>query len=137
MHPDQRWAWFVSLAVERFERWSRVVVARGDIGDWIATEIPPLDVCMVWHAYLLNPHRYAEDCDRVLPKFKAMPPETMLSAVRQIGNISAFVPTETRKRSWLSQIQTPFDPFESLQSMTTQGLKCPQCNATLHVPCHL
>ncbi|TFY79965.1 hypothetical protein EWM64_g4047 [Hericium alpestre] len=134
MHPEQRWAWFVTLAVERFDRWSRVVTPRSDIRSWVANEIPPLDVCMVWHAYLLNPQRYAEDCNRILPQFAVMRPGTMLAAVKHIGDISAFVPPTSRKQSWLSDTRTQFDPFDSLQTMVSQALTCPQCNAKLDVP---
>ena len=38
---------------------------------WIEQELPPLDVLMVWHTYLLNPTWYAEDCSR-LPIMKTL-----------------------------------------------------------------
>jgi hypothetical protein len=53
MEPEKRWGWFVNLAVERFDRWCR------SLGGWCSVNIelalPPIDVLMVWHAYLLNP----------------------------------------------------------------------------------
>lgn len=36
--------------------------------------MPPLDVLMVWHTYMLNPQWYAEDCQRlrILDKLKEL-----------------------------------------------------------------
>ena len=48
MEPELRWAWFVALATDRFERWVKVDTK-------VAYGLPPIDVVMVWHAYLLNP----------------------------------------------------------------------------------
>lgn len=73
---DQRWGWFVNLAVERyvgsfsyrkndnweirFQRWLVELIQHPSpdhlsLGIWIEQCIPPLDVVMVWHSYLLNP----------------------------------------------------------------------------------
>ncbi|KAF2401195.1 hypothetical protein EJ06DRAFT_381341 [Trichodelitschia bisporula] len=91
---DKKWAVFVARAADRFERWwdkcipstlggkpqPRVTIAmlhscrarlksklhRGvPLTDLISPEhLPPLDVLIVWHAYLLNPQRFFEDCVR-------------------------------------------------------------------------
>ncbi|KAJ7017845.1 hypothetical protein C8F04DRAFT_1199873 [Mycena alexandri] len=60
--PDQRWAWFVGLSVERFERWCRAL--RPHHASKKLT-LPPLDVLMVWHAYMLSPGWYSEDTNRI------------------------------------------------------------------------
>lgn len=75
--PDQLWAVFLERAVHRFELWVTKMI------DVLAEEeasagqpppsdgfldpdrIPPLDVIMVWHTYLLNPSDYYEDCLRL------------------------------------------------------------------------
>jgi len=54
MERERRWAWFVALAVERFERWCKVV-KYVPLSRFVEESLPPLDVMMVWHAYLLNP----------------------------------------------------------------------------------
>jgi hypothetical protein len=84
---ERRWAIFVSRAVERFERWWDIVIRRSEevhspivknSGRRLSLPskeepslhsipyfiMPPLDVLMVWHAYMLNPRSYAEDCYR-------------------------------------------------------------------------
>lgn len=69
----QRWAWFIGLAVERcalivshavirgtevpaprFQRWLKYS-KRTELATWVVEDIPPLDVLMIWHTYLLNP----------------------------------------------------------------------------------
>ena len=34
------------------------------VSEWTQHAMPPIDVLMVWHAYLLNPSWYAEDTSR-------------------------------------------------------------------------
>ncbi|KAG8979649.1 hypothetical protein FRB90_008032, partial [Tulasnella sp. 427] len=75
MEPDERWAVFLQRAVYRFEQWAVRMIGRegqeevlGE-GPKVLTpnEVPPLDVLMVWHTYMLNPRTYYEDCLRKLP----------------------------------------------------------------------
>ncbi|KAF8664178.1 hypothetical protein AX16_000799, partial [Volvariella volvacea WC 439] len=62
--PKRRWGWFIGIAVERFEQWCMALLPH-DPHNYIGRDdLPPLDVMMVWHAYLLNPRWYAEDCER-------------------------------------------------------------------------
>ncbi|TFK20550.1 hypothetical protein FA15DRAFT_720164, partial [Coprinopsis marcescibilis] len=65
-NSKKRWAWFVNMAVERFDRWVRALKS---IDDSIPIEdvLPPIDVLMVWHSYMLNPRWYAEDGQRLGP----------------------------------------------------------------------
>lgn len=89
---EKRWAVFVARAVDRFERWwtkclpptfnglpydrlrakrfetsphthIRLLLDAKEIA-FSADTMPPLDVLMVWHSYLLNPRCYFEDCWR-------------------------------------------------------------------------
>ncbi|KAA8917702.1 hypothetical protein TRICI_000141 [Trichomonascus ciferrii] len=85
---ERKWSIYVSRAVDRFETWwNRLIVGQevpevlqlpegkprdGQIPSMIPPEgkileeykLPPLDILMVWHAFLLNPRAYAEDCRR-------------------------------------------------------------------------
>ncbi|KAF8191598.1 hypothetical protein K438DRAFT_1591296 [Mycena galopus ATCC 62051] len=61
---ERRWALFIGMAVERFELWCKELQpSHSEKG--IAAILPPIDVLMVWHAYLLNPGWYAEDRERL------------------------------------------------------------------------
>ncbi|GAB1522772.1 hypothetical protein RhiTH_005895 [Rhizoctonia solani] len=62
---DELWAIYLARAVDRFAAW----LSKGLPVDLDASnprllsedELPPLDVLMAWHAYLLNPRVYYED----------------------------------------------------------------------------
>ncbi|KAL8243590.1 hypothetical protein R6Q59_009848 [Mikania micrantha] len=83
---EKRWDVYVRRAVMRFESWweqmrdqqndQKVTVkdiylnrpSMVHIEDdkrpqpWTVDKLPPLDVLMVWHSFLLSPRRYLEDC---------------------------------------------------------------------------
>ncbi|KAF3941605.1 hypothetical protein ABW19_dt0208588 [Dactylella cylindrospora] len=86
---DKRWSIFVSRAVYRFNKWWNTIPAQKKGSSWHRlmlgysfnndmenstlngrympfdpTNLPPLDVLMVWHAYTLNPRNFFEDCLR-------------------------------------------------------------------------
>ena len=86
---EKRWSLYVTRAADRFESWwQKVVIAqfsdtratirrsdmkRSEFELWPRTQIgmafphtmlPPLDVLMAWHCYMLNPRNYLEDCMR-------------------------------------------------------------------------
>ena len=56
---DKVWETFVKLAVARFTCWFRNA-SRSTIE--METSVPPLDVLMAWHSYMLNPHAYHMFC---------------------------------------------------------------------------
>lgn len=81
LQPDEQWAVFLERAVYRFERWAITVMGDGEQAastpmiksrDLGPNELPPLDVMMVWHTYLLNPRTYYEDTLRNLPGLLAV-----------------------------------------------------------------
>jgi hypothetical protein len=91
---EKRWTIFVTLAVDRFEKWWNTLPVRSrffprpirttdfddarrglspweehvvpsnftnnseGVKEFIKSSLPPLDVLMVWHAYMLNPRAY-------------------------------------------------------------------------------
>lgn len=86
---EKRWAVYVSRAVDRFHAWisaavpdtpkpTMAEVERDGTNDMITkpgyvkramppverSNMPPLDILMIWHAYMLNPRAYLEDCIR-------------------------------------------------------------------------
>lgn len=67
MDPVEAWTVFLERAVHRFDCWVSKVVGEGNEPRQLAEhELPPLDVTMVWHAYILNPRVYYDDCLRRL-----------------------------------------------------------------------
>ncbi|KAI8208595.1 hypothetical protein K4K53_013322 [Colletotrichum sp. SAR 10_77] len=84
---EKRWAVYVARAVSRYEAWWSSFVpdmllekdmldpdegrkdryegfVRREEMVWNADVLPPLDVLLVWHAHMLNPRIYLEDCLR-------------------------------------------------------------------------
>ena len=88
---EKRWAIYVSRAVDRFHAWVSTAVPTAPIPTMAELEesgtngriivepsqvrlqmppldksnMPPVDVLMVWHSYMLNPRAYLEDCVRL------------------------------------------------------------------------
>lgn len=87
---EKRWAVYVARAVDRFHAWVSAVVPVESLPNMAQIErdgtaglitepqyvkehllpitvasLPPIDVLMVWHAYMLNPRAYLEDCIRL------------------------------------------------------------------------
>ncbi|KAH9930331.1 uncharacterized protein B0H18DRAFT_994444, partial [Fomitopsis serialis] len=125
----RRWAWFVCLAVERFRRWTKHVNANQDIESWVKAEAPPLDVLMVWHAYMLNPTWYAEDCLRI-PRLQSLHilDDCLLPAVIAMGDPAQYQPSEERKSTWVANTGTWFDPIEALKDLSHHDVICPRCH---------
>lgn len=79
---DTRWSVFCTRAEKNFERWVKALPnGKRRLED---VELPPLDVVMCWHAYMLNPRRYYEDCERddrvgKLARLGAFPKEQVVS----------------------------------------------------------
>ncbi|KAI0954511.1 hypothetical protein AcW1_006386 [Taiwanofungus camphoratus] len=94
-----------------------------------------MDVLMVWHAYMLNPGWYAEDCTRV-PILKTLQTlgDWFLPALVRMGDLSQFKPTPAREKTWQSQTRTPFDPLEAAAAIGSRTVECPECLAGVESP---
>ncbi|KAJ6606211.1 hypothetical protein DFH09DRAFT_1017165 [Mycena vulgaris] len=132
---ERRWAWFVGLAVERFEKWCKVLQpSHSEKG--LATLLPPIDVLMVWHAYLLNPGWYAEDGDRIESLQGLHSAGNVLTAALggDLGRLLASEPSTQRLDNWVQMTVTPFDPFVATTEMVTREIACPKCRAVVYAP---
>jgi hypothetical protein len=77
LDPEIKWAIYLVRANDRFERWVEKVVncaerQRGELTELTDAEIPPVDVLLLLHAYLLNPVGYYEDCESRYPCLKVI-----------------------------------------------------------------
>ncbi|KAJ6465113.1 hypothetical protein C8R47DRAFT_991660 [Mycena vitilis] len=132
---EARWAWFTGLAVERFERWCKaLVLSHSEKG--LTTILPPVDVLMVWHAYMLNPGWYAEDGVRIeaLKGLHQAGKALNTATLGELGGLLAAKPSEQRMENWVQMTTTPFDPLESVTQMLTREIACPKCRAVVYVP---
>ncbi|KAF9814832.1 hypothetical protein IEO21_04884 [Rhodonia placenta] len=134
LDKSQRWSWFVGLAVDRFHRWVESV-EYGPLKSWVDTELPPLDVLMIWHTYMLNPRWYAEDCERLslLNNLRRLG-DRLIPAVIEIGDPSTYEPGADRVSVWLAKTGTPWDALEAARHMSRRQVSCPRCSASVNTP---
>ncbi|KAI9768917.1 MAG: hypothetical protein M1840_004513 [Geoglossum simile] len=67
----EKWPLFLDLAVVRFQTWIQKVdsllgaaQSDGTTAEAEADLLPPLDILMVWHSFLLNPKLYQQYCEQ-------------------------------------------------------------------------
>jgi len=73
---------FLSKSLYRLELWVTKVLGPLSIRDTIqSNELPPLDVALVLHAYMLSPHHYLEDCMRCYPQLLGAGPFPLVAMV--------------------------------------------------------
>ncbi|KAF2465710.1 uncharacterized protein BDR25DRAFT_294736 [Lindgomyces ingoldianus] len=162
---EKRWTVFVTAAVDRFEKWWDTLPSHSDLyssplnmsmfimfgasrpdlfpthgagmGQDINERLPPLDVLMVWHAYMLNPQAYLEDCMRLSRHqiwSTPFPWELINSSID--SETFEYNPPEAAKHNWESTTDLPWGsihdaPFGNKYSTV---LRCPKCLQNLDVP---
>ncbi|KAJ2921925.1 hypothetical protein H1R20_g15172, partial [Candolleomyces eurysporus] len=124
---ERKWAWFVGLAAERFDIWTRSLQSK-DALQPVEDTLPPLDVLMVWHSYMLNPRWYTEDGQRIL----ACKP--LIELGQTLGKELTLPPTEARVNTFYTRVGLPFDPFQAASVNLTKKISCPKCRASVVVP---
>ncbi|KAF8886972.1 hypothetical protein BD779DRAFT_1673001 [Infundibulicybe gibba] len=130
---ERRWTWFVGIAVERFERWCLALTpgmsAKKPLGQDL--QIPPLDVIMVFHSYLLNPLWFWEDCSR-FPELDALGDIAgLLGKTLEMAGVFTAPPTFAAIRQWIAMTSTPFDYLESAADLRTRTIYCPKCSGSV------
>ncbi|KAI6008032.1 hypothetical protein EDC04DRAFT_2777713 [Pisolithus marmoratus] len=96
--------------------------------------LPPIDVVMVWHAYLLNPSWYAEDTFRI-PALETLAKYNRILTVCLDCPIllTTTIPHAVRVQTWETRTGTPYDSFEAMSVLTQKPVVCPKCNRTYDV----
>ncbi|KIM24336.1 hypothetical protein M408DRAFT_234813 [Serendipita vermifera MAFF 305830] len=89
-NPTGLWTAFLGYAVEKFASWITNVVDKEDdtIDELAEEDFPTLDVAMVWHAYILNPLEYHNDCQKShtgLMRIKAFPIKRLADVIDTLG----------------------------------------------------
>ncbi|GAA5954984.1 hypothetical protein JCM8115_005586 [Rhodotorula mucilaginosa] len=120
LDAPSRWSLFVEVAVYRLELYLRALMATVHDGE-PEKVLPPLDVCLVLHSYLVNPFCFAEDSLRVYPVLRSMP-ETLLGDIAfAIDPTSLQLMVDPAMQSiWTSLTNTPFDPVQHFASTTSR-----------------
>ncbi|KAL4890841.1 hypothetical protein BDV59DRAFT_194767 [Aspergillus ambiguus] len=150
---EKRWAVYTTRAVERYTAWwktcvpsSRSRVRLSDFekesynnvtdGDlplhWSRNVLPPLDVLMVWHAHMLNPRAFFEDCVRhgKLSLWVAGFPWALLHECIDDQDL-VYEPGEVARDKFYRGTGHQWD---NLEEKMEKVLTCPQCQAPVSVP---
>ncbi|KAG8971556.1 hypothetical protein FRC05_010966 [Tulasnella sp. 425] len=144
MEPDERWAVFLQRAVYRFEQWAvRMIGGEGQeevLGEGpkvlAPNEVPPLDVTMVWHTYMLNPRTYYEDCLRKLPGLLRIGSFPLMQLAGSVDHetLLPHPPSESRASAFNSFTGQPFKPPVNTTSDETVAVFCPSCSQPNKTP---
>lgn len=153
---EKRWAIFLARAVDRFEAWITSLLPDAKMASLssLQTEeeesnlcepsasmpplrldkdnLPPADVLMVWHAYMLNPRVYLEDClrhGRMQLWHTPMP----WQAVSDCINSDTFVynPREGAEKAYEHNTGLP---FHNLETIEPKSFACPTCGVRNALP---
>ncbi|KAH7093904.1 hypothetical protein BKA62DRAFT_775752 [Auriculariales sp. MPI-PUGE-AT-0066] len=123
LNATEAWIVFLCRAVHRFDKWLRSSPAEGST--------PPLDVLMVWHSYMLNPHAYQDDSRRDelrhLQNLNTFPLQVVANLVDP--NTFDLAVSEEERSTFEFATSNPFEPpyFTAPADMIT--LQCPFCVA--------
>ena len=153
---DKRWSIYVAKAARRFECWwEKCVQPDATKADWHTpmsetlattsrigqrsmfekTNLPPLDVIMVWHAYQLNPRDFFEDSIRhgKMDFWRAGLPWAAIDACINNETFEFETPVEAVK-AFVVTTELPWDSKNDKDPNRTL-LRCPgTCNKLNSVP---
>lgn len=152
---EWRWAIFVSRAVDRFEKWWNCLIVensepvllkvsddrskrpsrRPPKGKLIEpNKMPPLDVLMVWHAFLLNPMAYAEDCWRFGVNGVIWNTEFPWRMINEsIDSEYKYRVTEKHRAHFESKTGLPWDNLDDDPETKQKMVQCVRCRTRFGV----
>ncbi|KAK5135942.1 hypothetical protein LTR08_004400 [Meristemomyces frigidus] len=152
---EKRWAVYVARAVDRFDAWLSKLLPganpvsvltlktegpRGDVCEPIygpallfnKDNMPPVDVLMVWHAYMLNPRAYLEDCLRQGRMRIWHTPFPWQAAVDCINSETFAWETGTAASTVFADMTNL--PYDNLAMTASMVVCCPKCSTDNSTP---
>ncbi|WPH00759.1 glycine-rich domain-containing protein 2 [Acrodontium crateriforme] len=153
---EKRWAIYVARAADRFEQWVNVVLPGDTMLNRAKLELdgkkgnlckpcvdkpplqlnsnsmPPIDVLLVWHAYMLNPRAYLEDALRY-GRMQLWHTNMPWGATMACINSETF---EYEAGKGAVDLFTGITglPWDNLASEEPKYVKCPNCTLDLPIP---
>ncbi|KAH8804126.1 hypothetical protein DL96DRAFT_1822810 [Flagelloscypha sp. PMI_526] len=116
----------VASSAAQFEAWCSSLTEE-DVNSFDEESLPPIDVLMVWHSYMLNPGNYSEDCLRV-PICKYLRPLSPLftKILPKLPDVLDHTVSSSRKDNWDDSCSDwPFDPLISAKEVQYKKFRCP------------
>ncbi|OBT83164.1 hypothetical protein VE02_08248 [Pseudogymnoascus sp. 03VT05] len=98
---------------------------------WTRDMLPPLDVLMVWHSFMLNPRNYLEDCMRFGLRdtwYAGMPWKAVNDSINDSFDYEV---TDAAKTKWTSSTSRP---WSNLDEASVKSLRCPRCSTFQSIP---
>ncbi|KZT50992.1 hypothetical protein CALCODRAFT_461001 [Calocera cornea HHB12733] len=134
----ERWIIFVSRASWRFELWYTNLLCRPGRDDKPLTkdELPPLDVAMVWHAYILNPLEYLEEGlvrSKRLLKMGYYPLARIAASIHPLS-MRPLDPPHNQTFTFEAHTGQPFLFSTMVLPSETIQVPCPRCKFLVEVP---
>ncbi|RYO82480.1 hypothetical protein DL766_006333 [Monosporascus sp. MC13-8B] len=152
MLREKRWALYVARAVDRYEAWwesfSKNPLTEADMENddqskyseftdgkaetpFEPSMLPPVDVLLVWHAHMLNPRAYLEDCLRngLKELWTLGIPWNLVNAAID-DNFNYDVSNEC-KIAWETNTGRKWN---NMDDDPTKTLKCPICKEIIQIP---
>ncbi|KAL2843479.1 hypothetical protein BJY01DRAFT_264211 [Aspergillus pseudoustus] len=150
---EKRWAVYTAKAVQRYTAWwnhsapsSRQrlsvheftsstyedITACGDPISWTRDELPPLDVLMVWHAHMLNPRAFLEDCIRY-GKISFWAGGFPWQAISECINDQTLTYDAGKTAETVFSVATSLN-WDNLQDIPMKTFHCPSCGYENSVP---
>ncbi|OKL63608.1 hypothetical protein UA08_00055 [Talaromyces atroroseus] len=151
---EKRWAVYTARAADRYvDWWTKILPSSGDPVtvssmrstsynsitrpllsplSWTTKKLPPLDVLMVWHAHMLNPRAYLEDCIRET-RMNIWTADFPWKLVDNAIDAQSFDydPGEDARQHFE---KTSGRPWNNLDESEQKKFKCLLCSAQLTVP---
>ncbi|ANB11208.1 hypothetical protein AWJ20_4010 [Sugiyamaella lignohabitans] len=150
---EKRWATYLVRAEERFSKWwatlprespmptQSEIIANPTVFSYIPItgtkipftrdNLPPADVLMVWHSYMLNPRNYLQDCIRQGMRDvwrTGMPWKALYSC---ISGDSVYKSSDGAKNNFKNLTGCEWD---NLDDPPVKTLQCPNCKVDIQVP---
>ncbi|PYH39300.1 uncharacterized protein BO87DRAFT_349288 [Aspergillus neoniger CBS 115656] len=143
--PNQLLAGLMEIAVPRFCSWWHAVnqklsrtMPEEDYLELPADLLPPIDVMIIWHAYMLQPVIYEDDCSRLdVPHMRwvLFPWQAVVNAI-DIKTTEYCIPSAARDFFEKSSKQSA-DLLEELCNEShplVYDINCPYCHTTRNLP---
>lgn len=98
--------------------------------------LPPLDVALIWHCYMLNPARYIDDAVRLEAVSTLTRYQFPMKSFARCLNDSQYYSPQEAQELFESRLQTPYDPIAASRVSTAATVSCPrvECTGRINVP---
>jgi hypothetical protein len=126
---------FLSRALHRLELWLTAVLGPSkDRNSIEPEELPPLDVALVLHSYMLSPHRYFEDATTRFPQLLGMGAFPLTGLADLIDPVTfEYKPTAKQSALWEERTKVAFDHVLFRLNNQVVTIVCPSCEGHFDV----